>query len=84
MKNPVSCTSAERGSGVAKVTGVPDGATAYTAVPAIASADVVNRAIRETMMSLPAAVFEDGRYNMGLSPPISRAVSTHGSSSENR
>ena len=40
------------------ITGVPDGATAYTAVPAIAIPDVVSRAIREIMVFLPAAVFQ--------------------------
>jgi hypothetical protein len=43
---------------VAKVTGVPDGATAYTAAAAVAIPDVVSRAIRETMVSLSDAVFQ--------------------------
>ena len=76
MRNPVSCTSAERGTGVADamITGVPDGATAYTAAPAIAIPDVVSRAIRETMLSLSAAVFRAGRYNMVTRQRVSFAA----------
>jgi hypothetical protein len=68
MKNPVSCTSAARGVADAMVTGVPDGATAYTAAPAIAIPDVVSRAIREIMVSLPAAVFQAETLQQGAVP----------------
>jgi hypothetical protein len=50
------------------VTGVPDGATAYTAAPAIAIPDVVSRAIREIMVSLPAAVFQAETLQQGAVP----------------